>query len=66
MILTVFSLCAFIASFLVAVLYAFDDWFYRHEDVEHALIWLALFLASPFIVFGVLWYEVLYNLSDEL
>lgn len=64
MILTVFSLCAFIASFLVAVLYAFDDWFYRNEDVEHALIWLALFLVSPFIVFGVIWHEVLSKTRD--
>jgi hypothetical protein len=59
MIWWIFSLCAFIASFLVAVLYTFDDWFYEREWLESALIWTVLLLVSPFITFGVLWYEVL-------
>lgn len=64
MIWWIFSLCAFIASFLVAVLYTFDDWFCEHDRLEYVLIWLALFLVSPFIVFGVVWYEVLTKIRD--
>lgn len=64
MIWFIFSLCAFIASILVAVLYAFDDWFAEHDRLETVLIWLALFLVLPFIVFGVLWYEVLSKIRD--
>ncbi len=66
MIWWIFSLCAFVASILVAVLFAFNEWFDEHETLENALIALVLLLVSPFIIFGVLWYEVLYNLSDEL
>ena len=64
MIWWIFSLCAFIASFLVAVLFAFDDWFSEHEWLEDILIWITLLLVSPFIVFGVLWYEVLSKTRD--
>lgn len=56
MIWCIFSLCAFIASILVAILYAFDDWFDKHEMLESVLIWTALLLVAPFICFGVLWY----------
>lgn len=59
MIWWIFSLCAFIASILVAVLLAFDDWFSEREWLEDILIWIALLLVSPFILFGVLWYEIL-------
>jgi hypothetical protein len=64
MIWWIFSLCAFIASFLVAVLYAFDDWFCEHDRLEDVLICTALLLVSPFIVLGVLWYEVLSRIRD--
>jgi hypothetical protein len=64
MIWWIFSLCAFIASFLVAVSFAFDDWFSKHEMLEDVLIWTALLLVSPFILFGVLWYEVLSKIRD--
>lgn len=64
MIWWIFSLCAFIASFLVAVLLAFDDWFSEREWFEDILIWIALLLVSPFIVFGVLWYEVLSKIRE--
>lgn len=64
MIWWIFSLCAFIASILVAVLCAFDDWFSKHEQLEYALIWIALLLVSPFIVFGVLWYEALSKIRE--
>lgn len=64
MIWWIFSLCAFIASFLVAVLYAFDDWFSEHDKIEYILICTALFLVSPFIVFGCIWYEVLSKTRD--
>ena len=66
MIWWIFSLCAFVASILCAVLFAFSEWFDRHETLENVLIVLSLLLVSPFIVFGVLWYEMLTNLSDEL
>lgn len=64
MIWWIFSLCAFIASILVAVLLAFDDWFSEHEWLENILIWIALLLVSPFIVFGVLWHEVLSKIRE--
>lgn len=64
MIWWIFSLCAFIASILVAVLLAFDDWFSEREWFEDILIWIALLLVSPFIVFGVLWYEVLSKIHE--
>jgi hypothetical protein len=64
MIWWIFSLCAFIASILVAVLLAFDDWFSEHETLEYVLIWIALLLVSPFILFGVLWYEVLSKIRE--
>ena len=64
MIWCIFSLCAFIASILVAVLYAFDDWFAEHDRLEDVLIWTVLLLVSPFIVLGVLWYEVLSKTRD--
>ena len=64
MIWCIFSLCAFIASILVAILYAFDDWFDNHEMLESVLIWTALLLVTPFICFGVLWYEVLSKIRD--
>jgi hypothetical protein len=64
MIWWIFSLCAFIASILVAVLLAFDDWFDEHELIEIILIWIALLLVSPFILFGVLWYEVLSKIRE--
>lgn len=60
----IFSVCAFIASILVAVLCAFDDWFSEREWLEKVLIWLALFLVLPFIVIGCLWYEVLTKIRD--
>lgn len=64
MIWWIFSLCAFIASLLVAVLCTFDDWFNKYEWVENVLIWTVLLLVSPFIVFGVLWYEVLSKIRE--
>lgn len=64
MIWWIFSLCAFIASILVAVLSAFEGWFSEHETLEYVLIWAALLLVSPFIVFGVLWYEVLSKIRE--
>lgn len=64
MIWWIFSLCAFIASFLVAVLYAFDGWFAEHDRLEDVLIWTVLLLVSPFIIIGVVWYEVLSKIRE--
>lgn len=64
MIWWIFSLCAFIASILVAVLLAFNDWFSEREWFEDILIWIALLLVSPFILFGVLWHEVLSKIRE--
>lgn len=60
----IFSVCAFIASILVAVLCAFDDWFAEREWLVDVLVWLALLLVLPFIVIGCLWYEVLTKIRD--
>jgi hypothetical protein len=64
MIWMIFSLGAFLASILVAVLFAFDDWFSEREWLENALIWVSLFLVIPFIFFGVLVYELLNKIRD--
>ena len=64
MIWWIFSLCAFISSILVAVLCAFDYWFNEHDRLETVLIWTALLLVSPFIVVGVVWYEVLSKIRE--
>lgn len=64
MIWWIFSVCGFIASILVAVLSAFEDWFGEHDTFADVLIWLALFLVLPFIFIGCLWYEVLTKIRD--
>lgn len=64
MIWMIFSLCAFIASILVAVLCAFDDWVGKSEWLADVLIGLALLLVLPFILMGCIWYEVLSKIRD--
>ena len=65
MVWMIFSLCAFIASILVAVLYAFDDWFCEREWLEDIFMRLAVVLVIPFILVGCLFYEVLVKIYGD-
>lgn len=65
MVWMIFSVCGFIASILVAILYAFYDWFSEREWLEDILIRLAVVLVIPFMFVGCLFYEVLVKIYGD-